>query len=193
VGPPTRSALETPVQGGEKLKAADLSLTVIFTSLYSIILVTFAPISFGPIQLRIADCLIPLAALFGWPVIGGVTAGCLIGNTYFWLGPQDVVLGPIANLIAATLVFLLRRRPLLACIVGALPIGVIVGSYLWLFFPPPDIFGLSMPVWGAMIISITISSLVAMAVIGYALLKVLSRRSIIEPLKANGLGVYIED
>jgi hypothetical protein len=34
---------------------------------------------------------------------------------------------------------------------------------------------------------------VAMAVIGYALLKALSRPNIIDPLKSLGLRVYIED
>ena len=62
-----------------------------------------------------------------------------------------------------------------------------------MFFPPPDIFGLSMPIWSAMIVSITISSLVAMAVIGYTLLKALSRPNVINPLKSHGLKVYIED
>ena len=175
------------------MKTSDLSLAVIFASLYSFVLIALAPISFGPVQLRVADCLIPLAALFGWPVIAGVTVGCFLGNAYFWLGPYDVILGPIANLIAATLIFLLRKRQLMACVVGSLPIGIIVGSYLWLFFPPPDIFGLSMPIWSAMIVSITISTLVAMAVIGYTLLKALSRPNVINPLKSHGLKVYVED
>jgi hypothetical protein len=77
---------------------------------------------------------------------------------------------------------------LLACVVGSLPIGVIVGGYLWLFFPPPEIFG-TLPAWLASISSITISSLIAVAVIGYLLLSVLSRRSVIEPLKSRGLKV----
>ena len=171
----------------------DLGLTVVFASLYAIVVVALAPISFGPVQLRVADCLIPLAALFGWPVIAGVTVGCFLGNAYFWLGPYDVIFGPIANLIAATIIFLLRKRQFLACIVGSLPIGIIVGSYLWVFFPPPDIFGLSMPIWTAMIVSITISSLVAMEVIGYALLKALSQPNVINPLKSRGLKVYVED
>ncbi len=164
-----------------------------FAGLYSIILVALAPISFGPVQLRVADCLIPLAALFGGPVIAGVTVGCFLGNAYFWLGPYDVILGPIANLIASTLVFLLRRRQFLACVAGSLPIGVIVGGYLWLFFPPPSIFGLNIPVWGAMIASITVSTLVAMAIIGYTLLKALSRPTMINPLKSRGVKVYSED
>ena len=174
------------------MDARDLSLTVIFAGLYAIVVVVLAPISFGPVQLRVADCLIPLAALFGWPVVVGVTVGCFVGNAYYWLGPLDVFLGPLANFIAASIIILLRKRRLLACVVGALPIGVIVGGYLWLFFPPPDIFGSSLPVWVAMIISITISSLIAMAVIGYGLLTVLSRPSVIEPLKSRGLKVLAE-
>jgi uncharacterized membrane protein len=175
------------------VKTSDLSLAVVFSSLYAVLLVALAPISYGPVQLRVADCLIPLAALFGWPVITGVTIGCFLGNAYFWLGPQDVVFGTIANLIAATVIFLLRKRQFLACIVGSLPIGIIVGGYLWMFFSPPEIFGLQLPVWGAMIVSITISSLVAMAGIGYALLKALSSSSVTSALKSLGLKVYIEE
>jgi uncharacterized membrane protein len=194
VGPPIRSAPRNPgYSGGKKLKTIDLSLTVTFAALYSGLVITLAPISFGPIQLRVADCLIPLAALFGWPIVVGVTIGGFLGNAYFWLGPQDIILGPIANLIAATLIFQLRQRQLLACVVGALPIGIIVGGYLWLFFPPPDIFGLSIPMWSAMIVSITTSSLIAIAVIGYALLKVLCRPNLINPLKSLGLRVYREE
>ncbi|MDH5437741.1 MAG: QueT transporter family protein [Candidatus Bathyarchaeota archaeon] len=174
------------------MDARDQALTAIFTGLYAILVMVLAPISFGPVQLRVADCLIPLAALFGWPVVAGVTVGCFLGNAYYWLGPYDVVFGPVANLIAASAIFLLRKRRLLACVVGALPIGVIVGGYLWLFFTPPDVFGLSLPAWAAMMISITISSLIATAVIGYSLLTVLGRQSIVEPLKSRGLKVVTE-
>jgi uncharacterized membrane protein len=172
------------------MRTSDLSLTVVFAALYSVLIIALAPISFGPVQLRVADCLIPLAALLGWPVIAGVTVGCFVGNAYFWLGPYDVIFGPIANLIAATIIFLLRKRQLLACVVGSLPIGFIVGSYLWVFFPPPDIFGLGIPIWSAMIVSITISTLIAIAVIGYVILKALSRPNVINPLRSYGLKVY---
>jgi len=171
------------------LDIRDVSLATVFASLYALLVVVLAPISFGPVQLRVADCLIPLAALFGWPVVAGVTVGCFVGNTYYWLGAYDVVFGPVANLFAASVILLLRKRRLLACVVGALLIGVIVGGYLWLFFPPPEFPGLSLPIWASMILSITISSLIAMAVIGYALLTILSRPGVIEPLKSRGLKV----
>jgi len=150
--------------------------------------------TYGPVQLRLADCLIALAALFGWPLVGGVTLGCVLTNAYYFLGTPDVILGPIANLVAASIILFLRKRRLIACIVGALPIGVIVGGYLWLFFPfltPPEVLSF-LPAWAAMIVSLTISSLIAVAVIGYALLLVLSRRGIIEPLKSRGLKVVEE-
>ena len=171
------------------MKTNEISLAIVFTSLYAILVIVLAPISYGPIQLRVADCLIPLVALFGWPVIAGVSLGCFLGNAYFWMGPQDVILGTIANLIAATIILILRKRQFLACVVGSLPIGVIVGSYLWLFFPPPDIFGMQLPVWGAMIASITISTLIAVAGIGYVILRTLSSSSVIDALTSHGLKI----
>jgi uncharacterized membrane protein len=188
-----------PGVGGVRVKfdSRDLTLTAIFAALYVIVNVveSFAvgsPIfTYGPIQLRIADCLLALAVLFGWPVVGGVTIGCVLTNAYYFLGAPDVILGPIANMIAASLILFFRKRRLLACIIGSLPIGVIVGSYLWFFFPflsPPEVLSV-LPAWAAMIVSITISTLIAVAVIGYLLLSILSRKNIIEPLKARGLKV----
>jgi len=173
----------------------DITSTAVFTSLYVVINLVQAatvgnPAISGPVQLRVADCLIALAALLGWPVVAGVTAGCLLTNAYAFIDPVDVVLGPMANLAAAALVLLLRKRQLLACTLAAFPIGVVIGGgYLWWFFVPPDIFGLSSPAWVAMMISITVSSLIAIAVIGYALLKILSRPGVVEPLKSRGLKV----
>ena len=167
----------------------DVSLAALFAGMYAVLVIVLAPISFGPVQLRVADVLIPLAALFGWPVVAGVTIGAFIGNAYYWM-PMDVVFGPLANLIAAALILQLRNKRFLGCLVGALTIGIIVGGgYLWIYFPPPDIFGLTLPTWAAMMISITISSLVSIAIVGYALLIALSRPSIIEPLKSRGLKV----
>jgi len=163
----------------------------IIAGLYAGLVIFLAPISFGPVQLRVADALIPLAALFGWPVILGVGIGCLIGNAYYFLGPVDVLLGPLANIASAYIIFSLRRRPFPACVIGALPIGVVVGGYLWLFFPPPSIFELSLPVWAAMMLSITLSSLIATAGLGYMLLKALTRKEVLESLRQRGLRIHL--
>jgi uncharacterized membrane protein len=147
------------------------------------------PTVYGPIQLRVADCLIALVALFGWSAVGGVTLGCFIVNAYYFLGVQDVVFGPIANLIAACIVLLLHRHRFIGCVAGALPIGLMVGAYLSIFFPfltPPEVLSV-LPAIAAMIVSLTISSLIAIAGIGYLLLTVISRPSILGTLESRGL------
>jgi len=181
-----------------KFESKDLALTAIFAALYAVMVIVQGLSAAAAIQLRIADCLIPLSALFGSPTILGVTVGCFVSNAYTSAslpnGVYDVAFGPLANLIAATLIYLLRNRRLLGCVVGSIAIGVIVGSYIWLIFgPASDIFGLSLPsswpVWALSITSITLSSLVAIAVIGYVLSTVLSKQSIIGSLKSRGLKV----
>jgi uncharacterized membrane protein len=112
-----------------------------------------------------------------------------VTNAYYFLGAPDVIFGPIANLIAASLVLLLRKHRFLACVAGALPIGFVVGAYLSIFFPflaAPEVFS-ALPAIVGMIVSLTISSLIAVAGIGYSLLLVLSRPGIIGALRSKGL------
>lgn len=188
-----------PGVGGERTDTKEVSLTAISASLYAVLSVGLAPFSFGPVQLRIADCILPLAALFGRPLIAGATIGCLVGNiaggviAFGTVNLLDVTFGPVANFIATSLIFVLRGRRLICCVLGSLAIGVIVGSYLWTFIPPPEILGLTLPPWMAMIISITLSSLVTMTVIGYFLLAALTRPNIMEVFKSRGLKVFEQE
>jgi len=175
----------------------DLSLTAIFATLYFVVntiqTMLGGTMTYGPVQFRAVDCLLALAALLGWPVVFGLTLGAFLANMYYWLGPLDVILGPLANLIATSIIFMLRKRRLLACMIGALPVGIIVGGYLWIFFFPPEIPGFPPELqWASMMVSLTISSLLAIGVVGYVLLSFLSRPGIIKPLKSHGLKVFIE-
>jgi uncharacterized membrane protein len=178
----------------QKMKTNEITLAIVIASLYAVLVIALGTVGQGPVQLRIADCLITLAALFGWPVIVGVTAGCFIANSVVWLGTEDVIFGTIANFIAAIIVFFLRKRQLLACTAGSFPIGIIVGSYLWLFFEfQIDIFGLQIPAWASMMVSITISTLIVMSGIGYAILKTLKSSNFIQIFKSWGIKVYIKE
>jgi hypothetical protein len=184
-----------------KFGTRDVALTAVFAALYAVLVAVQGLSAAATIQLRFADCLIPLSAIFGWPTIFGVTLGCVVGNAatsaFLPNGFYDVSLGPIANLIAAYLIYVLRSRRLIGCVVGSIVVGVSVGSYIWMIFgPPPSIFGFttpaSWPVWAASIMSLTASSLVAIAIIGYALLTALSKPNVIEALKSKGLKVVAE-
>jgi hypothetical protein len=172
------------------LETREITLTAVIAALYAALVIVLAPISFGPVQLRVADCLLPLAAPFGWPAVVGVSLGAFIGNAYFFTGPVDVVFGALANLVAGYLIFRLRGALLRACLAGSVAVGVIVGGYLWIYFPPPDILGLSLPVWAGMMASITLSSVVAVAVIGYTLLQALRASGFLRMLESRGLRTY---
>ncbi|MEM3696832.1 MAG: QueT transporter family protein [Candidatus Bathyarchaeia archaeon] len=184
-----------------KFDTKDVALTAVFAALYAVLVAIQGLSAAASIQLRFADCLIPLSALFGWPVIVGVSLGCVVGNATTSLalpnGIYDVAFGPIANLIAAFLIYVLRNRQLLGCLLGSIVIGVFVGSYIWMIFgAPSNFFGIEFPaawpIWVTSMMSITASSLVALAIIGYTLLTALSKPSVIEALKSKGLKVAAE-
>jgi uncharacterized membrane protein len=51
------------------MKTKEISLIAVIAALYAAMVIVLAPISFGPVQLRLADVLIPLAAIFGLPAV----------------------------------------------------------------------------------------------------------------------------
>ncbi|MGA2309715.1 MAG: QueT transporter family protein [Candidatus Bathyarchaeia archaeon] len=181
-----------------RIDTRDLALMAISASLYASINIVQTsmggPITYGPIQLRLADCLIPLSALFGWPWAMGVTIGCF-SNAYYWLDPADVVVGPIVNFTAAFLILLLRKNRALACVSGSLTVGMPIGLYLYYLYlkgnpamqQVPSFGAIPLPIWSAFVVSLSISSLIIIAGIGYLLLGALSRPNVIEPLKSHGL------
>ena len=164
------------------MKTKEISLIAIIAALYAAMVIVLAPISFGPVQLRLADVLIPLAALFGLPVVYGVTLGALVANTYWFMSPIDIVLGALANLVAGYIIHRYKENLVPASAIASVVIGVIVGGYLWMFFPPPSILGLQLPAWLGMMISVSLSSLVAVAGLGVALVKLLQQSKYIEQL-----------
>jgi hypothetical protein len=64
---------------------------------------------------------------------------------------------------------------------------VVVGGYLWTFFPPPDVLDLALPVWLAMIVSISLSSFISVAVIGYGLVRGLEASGLRNLLESRGI------
>jgi len=183
-----------------RFDSKDLALTIVFAALYAALVIVQGQTAAATIQLRIADCLIPLCALFGWPAVIGVTAGALAGNMFTSLpmsnGIYDVAFGPLANLLAGATIYALRKRRLTGCVLASMEIGLVVGSYVWLIFgAPSNIFNVEIPInwpfWVASIVSITISSLIAVAVIGYALLSILGRKGMVLSLKSRGLKVIL--
>ena len=78
-------------------------------ALYVVLTLVFAPISFGPVQLRIAEalCILPL---FTASAIPGLFIGCLLANLIGGGVILDVVFGSLATLIGAALGYMLRKN-----------------------------------------------------------------------------------
>ncbi len=120
----------------------DLSLTTVVAGLYAVLVYFLAGISFGLVQVRVADALIPLSIVFGWPVTVGVTIGCTIGNV---VSPMpsvvtDMTFGALANFVASLLAWKIgsrkdhkRANEFVGCTVATVVVTLIVGTYLaWL-------------------------------------------------------------
>ena len=85
-----------------------LALTGIIGALYVILTLSFYPISYGAIQVRISELMTILPLFCGEAVIG-LTVGCLISNL-LGNGILDIVFGTLATLIAAIGTYLIGKQ-----------------------------------------------------------------------------------
>ncbi len=75
----------------------------VIASVYAVLTVVLSPISYGPIQVRVADALGLLPYLLGFSAVIGLTAGCAIANAISPYGIWDVALGSLTNFIGGSL------------------------------------------------------------------------------------------
>ena len=80
----------------------------IIAALYVVLTLVFQPISFGSIQLRIAEAL-TIMPLFTFAAVPGLFIGCLIANLSGGAVIIDVIFGSLATLIGAAGGYLLRK------------------------------------------------------------------------------------
>jgi uncharacterized membrane protein len=129
------SAIETPVRD-VKMDSKQIALISIFAALYAIGVVFLAPFSYGLIQVRIADALLPLSIVFGMPVVIGLSLGTFIANILnpVNLGPIDILGGTVTNFIATFVAWKICGSNKVPFIVGIgcqiVIVSVIVGTYL---------------------------------------------------------------
>ncbi len=85
-----------------KKSAVKLARAAIIAALYAVLTVVTAPISYGAVQFRIAECLCILAFFYDEAVVG-LTIGCVIANLFSPSSMLDVVLGSAATFVACLL------------------------------------------------------------------------------------------
>lgn len=105
-----------------------LALSAMIAALYAALTIALAPISFGPVQFRVAEAL-TLLPFFMPEAIPGLFIGCLLANFTGGFGIIDIVFGSAATLLAAWLTYEMPNM-WLAAIPPVIVNALIVGGYL---------------------------------------------------------------
>ena len=93
----------------KKEKVLFLTQAAMIAALYVVLTLVFQAISFGEIQVRIAEAL-TILPVFTPAAIPGLFIGCLIGNVIGGSILPDIIFGSLATLIGAYFTYLLRRQ-----------------------------------------------------------------------------------
>ena len=156
----------------------------VVAAIYVVLCMALQPLSYGAVQVRVAEalCLLPV---FGAEYIAGVVLGCFLANL---LGSTivDVIFGTLATLLACLVTYKLRNIRIKGLAVAGFPPpgppaslppvlfnAVIIGIEIAVMFPDPSS---SAPIWLACItngISVGIGELISCTVLGVLLVKII--------------------
>lgn len=146
----------------KRITIKTLARGAMIAAVYTALTVYFAPISYGPLQVRISEALTVLPFL--WPeAVMGLFAGCMTANFVGGLGAWDIGLGSVATLFAAWLTSK-TVKPALAPLPPVLINGVVVGGYLSVLY--------NMPWWSTMAY-VALGQIIACYLLGLPLLHLL--------------------
>lgn len=111
----------------------NLTKSAVVAAVYVVLTLAIAPISYGPIQFRVAEIL-NLLAFFNPVYIIAVTLGCFISNLNSPFGLYDVVFGTLHTFISVFLIWKSRRLitgslwPALLSIIIALELNLVLAT-----------------------------------------------------------------
>lgn len=151
-----------------KSKALFLAQGAIIAALYVALTLIFAPISYGAVQVRIAEIL-TILPLFTPAAIPGLFIGCLIANGLGGGILLDVIFGSLATLIGAAGGYLLRFNRWLV------PIPAIASNTVIVPFVLKYGYGIDIPIW-MMMIYIAVGEIIGCYLLGELLATVILRR-----------------
>ena len=160
----------------KNLSVRKLARCAVVAAIYVVLCMALQPLSYGAVQVRVAEalCLLPV---FGAEYIAGVVLGCFLANL---LGSTivDVIFGTLATLLACLVTYQLAKvRVKGLAIPASLPPvvfnAVIIGIEIAVMFPDPSS---TAPLWLACItngISVGVGELISCTVLGVLLVKII--------------------
>lgn len=145
----------------------NLTQGAMIAAIYVVLTVSFAPISYGPIQFRISEalCILPY---FTPAAIPGLFIGCLLSNLLGTAALLDVIFGSLATLIGAIGSYALRRNKRLVCFPPILANTIIIPWVLRYAYGSPDLIPVAMATVG-------LGEIAAIGVLGNLLLHLLEK------------------
>lgn len=136
-------------------------------AIYTVLTILFAPISFGPIQLRVSEalCILPV---FTPAAIPGIFAGCLLSNFLGGAMPADILFGSMASLLGAYGTYLLREKKYLASLPPIVSNALIIPFVLRYAYGVSDLIPF-------MMLTVGIGELLAVGIFGNMLMAALAK------------------
>lgn len=142
-------------------------------ALYLLLSLALQPLTFGPLQFRVAEALTVLPLVFP-EAIFGLSIGCFFTNLTSPFGILDWGLGTLATFLAACLTHYLRKKPILALSMPVIINALVVGFYVSRLSSLP--YSLTAFYIGA-------SQAIIVYLVGWPLLKILSKNPIFNQIK----------
>ncbi len=113
-------------------------------AIYAVLTLLLMPISYGVMQVRVAEALCILPA-FTPAAVPGLFVGCFIANVLGPNGIVDTILGSLATLMSACLTYRLRKNIAIALLPPVLINGIVIGAMLYYVYTVP------LPLWSCML------------------------------------------
>jgi len=133
----------------KNISARRLAFSALIAAVYTVLTVSTGFMSYGNVQLRIAEALCVLPALFPFTA-WGLFMGCILANLMSPTGLPDVVFGSLATLAACGCAVVLGRggrsmgRSIAVCLMPVLWNAVVIGAVLAVMSESPEN---SAPLW----------------------------------------------
>lgn len=139
------------------------------------------------VQFRVSEILTVLA-VFTPAAIPGLAIGCVIANisSLSALGPYDLIFGSLASLLAAVLMYALRKvrffsLPVLSALMPAIANGIIIGFEIEFFFVDGGFHFADFLIQGGFV---ALGELVVLMVLGLPLAKLIEKQGFDKKLLA---------
>lgn len=149
-------------------KVLFLTHAAMIAAIYVVFTLLFQAISFGEIQVRIAEALTILPA-FTPAAIPGLFIGCIIGNIFGGSILPDIIFGSLATLIGACFTYLLRKQNKYLA-----PLPAIISNTVIVPFVLRYAYGFNLPI-AFMMLTVGIGEVVSCGVLGMILYSSLAK------------------